>query len=93
MLNEPDFGGNVVYVRNLRSRNAELPGLFPGRDVYLYRYRRNKNLAELYLETFDPETGTPTHQFIRMPGLRGYSDPDTDGITIPDAEIIEMPGR
>ncbi len=93
MLNDPDFGGNVVYVRNLRSRNAELPGLFPGRDVYLYRYRRNKNLAELYLETFDPETGTPTHQFIRMPGLRGYSDPDTDGITIPDAEIIELPGR
>jgi len=86
LLNDVDFAGDVVHVRNLRGRNAELPALFPGRAIYLYRYNRSRNEGELYLERFDPATGAPSHTFIPL-DLPGYADPDVHPLTIPDAAI------
>ena len=91
ILNDPDFRGDVVFVHNLRSRNKELLGLFPGRTVWLYRYRRDRNLAELYRETFVPSTGEAVHDFVELPGLSGYVDPARDALTIPDAGRAPAP--
>lgn len=40
--------GDVIYARNLRERNPELIAAHPDRDFYLYRFRRNNGLSELY---------------------------------------------
>ena len=48
MHNDLDLEGDVLYVRNLRSRNIELVRRHPDRSVYLYRYLRDKEKAYLY---------------------------------------------
>lgn len=48
MRNALDLGGDVLYVRNLRERNAELLRRHPGREAYLYRYVRDQDKAILY---------------------------------------------
>lgn len=75
MRNALDFRGDVVYAKNGKESNAELARVFPGRTYYLYRYRRDRNLSELYREDFDPETGEPSHTFIILDVSR-YVGPD-----------------
>lgn len=48
MRNELDLRGDVLYVRNLRERNADLLRRHPGRAAYLYRYVRDQDKAILY---------------------------------------------
>ncbi|MGH7822402.1 MAG: hypothetical protein ACREQ9_21775, partial [Candidatus Binatia bacterium] len=48
LRNRLDLGGEVVYARNLRRRNAVLMRHYPDRDHYLYRFHRRTGRALLY---------------------------------------------
>ena len=87
--NALDFNGDIIYVHNRRSENAKLPRLFPGREIYLYRFRRSKNLVELYREEFDPETGEPHHTFFEM-DLPRYLNPNLVNPSIPTAPRVNI---
>ncbi len=89
LQNALDFNGDIIYVRNLRSRNAELPHLFPGREIYLYRFRRDINMSELYREDFDPKTGRPSHTFMFIDAPH-YVNPDNVELSIPDASFEKV---
>ncbi len=92
MRNDLDFDGDVIYVRNRYERNNELPSLFPGREIYFYRYRRDKNLAELYRMEFAHDGKDPSYTFLDFPGLEGYTNPDVDGISIGNCKRLPPPG-
>ncbi len=89
--NTLDFRGDIVYVRNQKERNAELRQAFPGREIYLYRFRSDINMSELYREEFDPRTGRPSHVFLLMDEVPHYVNPDLVTPTIPDASRERIP--
>ncbi|MBQ9726755.1 MAG: glycosyltransferase family 39 protein, partial [Kiritimatiellae bacterium] len=88
MRNDLDFRGDVVYAVNRKEANAELAAAFPGRTFYLYRYRRDVNLSELYREEFDPATGVARHVFLPL-DIPGYVRPGTVEPSIPGASVGE----
>lgn len=90
--NDPDFRGDVLYVRSLGARDAELPAAFPGRAFWRYRYRRDLNESELYRMSFDPETGEPRFDFIPLK-CRGALDPDGSAPSLAAAPAGHGGGR
>ena len=65
--------GNVIYARNLRERNPELIAAHPDRDFYLYRFRRNNGLSELYrIDLSGPE---PVYRYVPVDDPRA-ADPN-----------------
>ena len=48
MRNDLDLTNDVIFVRNSRRHNTKLLELYPGRTLYLYRYCRDLDRAQLY---------------------------------------------
>ena len=65
--------GDVIYARNLRERNPEMIAAHPGRDFYLYRFRRNDGRSELYrIDLSGPE---PAYRIVPVDDPRA-ADPN-----------------
>ena len=85
MRNDPDFSGDVVYAKSGPNGTAALARAFPGRARYLYRYRRDLNLSELYRDTGPADGSAPVYEFVPVDAPRCV-DPATVPPSLPGPE-------
>jgi len=48
MRNDLDLDNTVLFVRNARRQNVKILDLYPGRDLYLYRYLRHQDAGAVF---------------------------------------------
>jgi len=65
LRNDLDLENPVLFVRNARRENPKILDLYPGRDLYLYRYLRHQDAAAVFRAV--PENGRLRYELIPPP--------------------------